>query len=661
MDRLPLWLQEPLERAGFRTLSQLDAAIDGPDDAAAVWRSFPSPVQSLHSPADLLEAVTAARYAARVRRRRVASADLLALAEFRHESLLRLRGAVVAELPPPLASSVPAGRRRWPTRFKQALASTEGADQRLSLERAERGCWAAEVATVITEAQLPTAEEALLASAPENVLFALGGSRRPTTLRIRACAWRRVRLWLSEVHGIPWPAHMGHMHDYIQAMLAVPCPRTWPTTVAATLAFYEKIGGVAEEARISTKATWLATIADAEQRLQGGGYLAAKAPLFPRALIASLELYVMGDHPRYRRALAWVRLIKVWTSMRTNDLQGLPPAMLGRGPYGPKVVLMRTKTTGPGKQVKTVPIFVDRCCWIADPRWIDEGADLWDSDDFNFGRDYFVPVPTADYMSVQHKMADYSSSSAMGFALLADLLLPAYTVELGWIETAEPLLRHGAHLYWTEHSERNCITSVAAALGIDKSRRDYLGRWQPAQSDEYVRTAGQVVAAVHAGGGGRTSTPARSGLRRGRHPRGTGALPLRAHRDGVLRPRDSHRAPVPRWAHRSPRPPGTAARMPCEGHRASTDPRARRGIADHLGPLLGVGDPAAKLPPPASAWRLPLYYPNNVAHYETYNSLDGIDYDARCKLCWTAGAPARDGASNSSADSSDDSSSTESG
>eukprot|EP00972_Heterocapsa_arctica_P050805 7467440-Heterocapsa_arctica.AAC.1 len=79
------------------------------------------------------------------------------------------------------------------------------------------------------------------------------------------------------------------MHDYIQAMLAVPCPRSWPATVAATLAFFEKIGGVEADARISTKATWIATIADAEQRLQGGGHIAAKAPLFPRALIASLE------------------------------------------------------------------------------------------------------------------------------------------------------------------------------------------------------------------------------------------------------------------------------------------------------------------------------------------------------------------------------------
>ena len=659
MDRLPLWLQEPLERAGFRTLSQVDAAIDGPDDAAAVWRSFPSPVQSLHSPADLLEAVAAARDVARVQRRRVASADLLALAGFRHESLLRLRGAVVAELPPPLASCVPAGRRRWPTRFKQALASTEGADQRLSLERAERGRWAAEVATVIVEAQLPAAEEALLASAPENVLFALGGSRRPTTLRIRARAWRRVRLWLSEVHGIPWPAHVGHMHDYIQAMLAVPCPRTWPTTVAATLAFYEKIGGVAEEARISTKATWLATIADAEQRLQGGGYLAAKAPLFPRALIASLELYVMGDHPRYRRALAWVRLIKVWASMRTNDLQGLPPAMLRRGPYGLKGVLMRTKTTGPGKQVKTVPIFVDRCCWIADPRWIDEGADLWDSDDFNFGRDYFVPVPTADYMSVQHKMADYSSFSAMGFALLADLLLPAYTVEHGWIETAEPLLRHGAHLYWTEHSERNCMTSVAAALGVDKSRRDYLGRWQPAQSDEYVRTAGQVVAAVQ----GEVAAHLR------RPDPAYGEADILEELARFLSKRTVTESCI---------------------RETLTALRCLDGRTDHLDPpALPPTCPAKVIEPPQilepdeespttsdrywvsvtrqrSYRRLHRlggcrYYPNNVAHYETYNSLDGIDYDARCKLCWTAAAPARDGASNSSADSSDDSSSTESG
>ena len=48
----------------------------------------------------------------------------------------------------------------------------------------------------------------------------------------------------------------------------------------------------------------------------------------------------------------------------------------------------------------------------------------------------------------------------------------------------------------TEHAERNWAASVAAALGISKSRRNYLGRWIAEQSDDYLRTAREVVGTI---------------------------------------------------------------------------------------------------------------------------------------------------------------------
>ena len=48
-------------------------------------------------------------------------------------------------------------------------------------------------------------------------------------------------------------------------------------------------------------------------------------------------------------------------------------------------------------------------------------------------------------------------------------------------------------LYWTEHSERNVLTSLAAAMGFPKAERDFLGRWLPGQSDDCIRTARSVV------------------------------------------------------------------------------------------------------------------------------------------------------------------------
>ncbi|CAE7730942.1 unnamed protein product, partial [Symbiodinium necroappetens] len=52
--------------------------------------------------------------------------------------------------------------------------------------------------------------------------------------------------------------------------------------------------------------------------------------------------------------------------------------------------------------------------------------------------------------------------------------------------------------FWTGHSARHVATSLAAALGVSKDRRDYLGRWAYAQhgSQDYVLTSRQVVQGV---------------------------------------------------------------------------------------------------------------------------------------------------------------------
>ena len=56
------------------------------------------------------------------------------------------------------------------------------------------------------------------------------------------------------------------------------------------------------------------------------------------------------------------------------------------------------------------------------------------------------------------------------------------------------LLPRDAARFWTEHSDRAGLDSWAAALGVQKSERDFLGRWSPEGStDAYVRTTLRVV------------------------------------------------------------------------------------------------------------------------------------------------------------------------
>jgi hypothetical protein len=47
--------------------------------------------------------------------------------------------------------------------------------------------------------------------------------------------------------------------------------------------------------------------------------------------------------------------------------------------------------------------------------------------------------------------------------------------------------------FWTEHSERNLLSSVLVFMDVEKSKRDLVGRWKPEGSDTYMRTYNVVV------------------------------------------------------------------------------------------------------------------------------------------------------------------------
>ena len=70
-------------------------------------------------------------------------------------------------------------------------------------------------------------------------------------------------------------------------------------------------------------------------------------------MVMALELYV-GDltWPTYKRALAWVKLLRIWTVMRQDDTQGLLPKNVVLYRKGSEATLDRTKVRGPGRKVR---------------------------------------------------------------------------------------------------------------------------------------------------------------------------------------------------------------------------------------------------------------------------------------------------------------------
>ena len=163
--------------------------------------------------------------------------------------------------------------------------------------------------------------------------------------------------------------------------------------------------------------------------------------------------------------------------------------------FGLRLVLGKSKTTGPDKIQKEVSVHIFRTLSLTGEDWLRTGFELWLADPLNFRRDYLVMEPNKSWTGVKRRFLSPSGLSAAIGRLLGSLCCPRRS-GAGWeLMTAIHLLPDGLEAFFSGHSPRNYLTSVAAALGFHKDERAYLGRWSMGMvsSEEYVRTARQVV------------------------------------------------------------------------------------------------------------------------------------------------------------------------
>ncbi|CAE7027742.1 unnamed protein product [Symbiodinium natans] len=388
----------------------------------------------------------------------------------------------------------------WPSRRAKQLAGAKSNLQRCDVEQQELLRWRGELVTLIQAAKLPVCDQANLSKDPEATISAAVGAARASTIRSRVREWRRARAYFLAVSSSPWPKHVGLVLDYLHEQRLEPCARSVPTAILKCLAFMEKAGGVPEQARFSTHTVVRNTVNQFVMELESGAPPKRKAPLLLVAMIASLELAVLDDAlPLYTRGFAFYKLLKLWTACRSGDLTGLSPSSLVLSSDGLQGVLERTKTTGPGKRVRYLPIFVSRRAFLVSPDWLTVGFAIWQADSMAFARDYYLPLPTADFAGARKVMAEYPQVVAMTKALWRSLRLPCWQdgkwslSEALLFETLEPLR------FWSEHSERNWLVSLLSMLDVPRDQRDFVGRWSVASaSDEYVRTARQLVMRLQA-------------------------------------------------------------------------------------------------------------------------------------------------------------------
>ena len=376
---------------------------------------------------------------------------------------------------------VPMPRTR---RCQQLSMVTEEVDRNI-IEEQELKRWSSELQVILKVLNAPILEELQMALDPDRALDCLTGSFRASTVRGYVRAWQSFQKWLWMVKAKSLRTSAADYIDYIFFRRDEPCGKTIPNTFLQAVKWIENKAGISENLRFSSSMALKAIVERVSAELQGNSPPIKRAPRMFLRISEEMESYILCQgHPVYLRCVAWIRLIKVWATLRYDCHTHIDPADIRFYEGRLTVTLRHSKTTGANKRVKELPIIVSEHAYVRDPSWLERGFELLRSI-APHRRNYLLPAPSKRWLGAVKKMASYETAASAGHALLGDLrrsndnskLLPPATIP-----------------FFTEHSERATAPSILATLQVPKSDRDLLGRWCPEGSDTYMRTYRTVVA-----------------------------------------------------------------------------------------------------------------------------------------------------------------------
>ncbi len=492
-------LAEVLEQSGWLDPLQLQAAYDTEEEAQALLmetklKDMPGKEALLASwSRELMELLAKPVWAA-LRKR-------LKIGDFFEKNMAQLPEPALPGSELLAVAKKFCGGKKWSSRLSRELPD-ESQDQRKVREARELQKWTWKFVEFFMAAEVPAAVEAKRSTQPERVLEMSLGAKRARTVRSRWKSWAKISLWLECCYKISMPKYASQMIDYLLDVVLHSGARSLPGQVAATLSFVEKAAGVQANDKVSTQALWLSAVENVAKQLQLKNTVVKKAPMPTRAILLALEMTVCSGDSHFVRMLAFCRLLKVWACLRFDDLQALQHRSLRLTTMGLTGVLSSTKVSGPGKKHWDLPIVVHRSATLSGLDWLQAGVELVCSDCFAFERDYFLPVPAADMMSYKKKMLSYAECAARNRAQTHQLMMPVFNRVEGYWEFSDAveLVPEPAGLFWSEHSERHWLPSMAALAGVAKDTRDFVGRWHLGlhQSSDYILTARQVVKGVQA-------------------------------------------------------------------------------------------------------------------------------------------------------------------
>ena len=315
--------------------------------------------------------------------------------------------------------------------------------------------------------------------------LALAGKTRTSTLRRYVKVWQDWQSWKRGAWGDSVKVHPSIFCEYLFTRFDEPCGRTIPGLIVKAVYWFEKIACFDVDNRVADN-RMVGQIRDyIVEQLSREGPPPRRAPRYPAILIEALEAAVLDEASVLgMRILAWAKLIKIWGSLRFDDLQKINPERLSFRGGRLTTTLRITKTSGPGKRVQELPVCISEHAYIWDGSWLKAGFDLL-KEAADFERDYLIPRFNEDWSQLRKRCASYSDMAAYSCSLRKALRSQV---------TLDALLPDELASFWTEHSERATLPTGLAMLEVPKTDRDLVGRWKPDASDSYVRSYNGLVA-----------------------------------------------------------------------------------------------------------------------------------------------------------------------
>lgn len=188
-----------------------------------------------------------------------------------------------------------------------------------------------------------------------------------------------------------------------------------------------------------------------------------RAPRWLTMMIGLMESLVMDRKaPLGRTVAAWKKLVKVWGALRFSDAANMKVKAVRFYDGKLTATLQKTKTTGAGKRVRELPLYISEEAYVSESAWLEIGYNLvkrtWrDEGEYVFNEGAFMGQTGVGPM----KYYEASASSDVISCMKGERIFP-----------------ENFDRFWLEHLGRSTLPSCLAAIGASKTDRDLIGRWQ---------------------------------------------------------------------------------------------------------------------------------------------------------------------------------------